>query len=492
MDIVLRFINLNIEFILKQNYIFMNKHSANIYALLMVLSLMCFVFPAVFRNFLIYENASTYFLLNPKTVPNQYIDFGIYAILIFVLFFSYYKFLNNFTLSKFEVICWCIVIALFAVFMSSTSFDLYDYIAQGRLHAKYGLNPYLSTRASVANWQNDALLNTSAWHVPSVYGPLWLMVSRLLSLCDGDSLLVNIFLYKFLFFLFHLINIVLIYKISKSLNYSIPTFIVSLYAFNPLIFMELIGNGHNDVMLLTFLFLSIYSITLKKFFWVLPFLGLSICVKHISVLLALPLFIWLLKYYKNKIFYLLLSSIITILEIVIFYSFYWRGPKIFDYLIFQQQKFSAASLHYFLTRFFQFPDTIEFLLIGIFVVLYLHVIISFSIKLKSDDISFVDLMKVCSTIFLLFYYFGLKWWQSWYISWVIPFALFLNPKDAILRLTMLISFFSLIGSGLFLIWGYTIKFQYGFFLFSFVVSIFALFIFKKLYPKSNWKTIRIE
>jgi hypothetical protein len=113
----------------------------------------------------------------------------------------------------------------------------------------------------------------------------------------------NSYIFKSLALLSHLINCVLIWALLGNLAPTRRLGGTILYAWNPLVLIELAGNGHNEGFLICFLLLTTLLIIQQKGwwydFWAMVFLGFAISINFITLLLA-PIVICLSVQGKTK------------------------------------------------------------------------------------------------------------------------------------------------------------------------------------------------
>jgi hypothetical protein len=89
--------------------------------------------------------------------------------------------------------------------------DLYLYMFYGRMIARYGANPILVAPDQFAG---DPHLAWVYWKwLPSAYGPVWLMLSGVLSAVAGDALWENIVTYKSAMLGLHLLATIAVWKV---------------------------------------------------------------------------------------------------------------------------------------------------------------------------------------------------------------------------------------------------------------------------------------
>jgi hypothetical protein len=174
--------------------------------------------------------------------------------------------------------------------------DVFTHIFSGRILAVYGADP-LNTAPS--QYPADPYL---AWvlsgrNAPNIYGPLWLCVATLLAGISNVPVF-SLLLFKGLALLSHLVNCVLVWGILGEIAPSRRVLGTVLYAWNPLVVIELAGSGHNEgfliVLFLLATWLYIRSVRTDRrwlFLCMLIVFGLAISTNLLALLLA-PLYLW--------------------------------------------------------------------------------------------------------------------------------------------------------------------------------------------------------
>ena len=155
---------------------------------------------------------------------------------------------------------------IFVFMMPWTSSDIFYYMGVGELDSKYKQNPYYVTVRDYyeENKENidDEILEDGAKNVWSgtvvVYGPIAQIIFKILTIISVKNINLCIFLFKLFNLIVHLTNCYLIYIITKKLKLSV------IYGLNPFIFIEFIGNVHNDIIMVLFLLLASYFLIKKK------------------------------------------------------------------------------------------------------------------------------------------------------------------------------------------------------------------------------------
>src|SRR5262245_40101835 len=131
--------------------------------------------------------------------------------------------------------------------LPADSSDVLEYVGFGRLAAVYHVSPYLHTYSEFT----DRIAPYVTWDDPMPYGPVVLPVFALAGLVSEHNVFVAIYVIKFAWLLIHFLNAGLIYQIAKS-TAADPRYALFVFAFNPLILLEQLANGHNDGPLILF------------------------------------------------------------------------------------------------------------------------------------------------------------------------------------------------------------------------------------------------
>lgn len=175
---------------------------------------------------------------------------------------------------------------------SLPSDDVFSYIIYGRIAVLHHANPLV---AVPAQFTQDPFLTFVYWRdVRSVYGPIWLLASgglTMLAQVLGGALSTYVLLFKLFALLCHLVNAVLVWAILSTLAPRRRLLGTLLYAWNPLCLLEFCASSHNDVLMLTFLLLSVLFLVRH---WEVPALiafGLSVATKYVPLAL-LPFYLY--------------------------------------------------------------------------------------------------------------------------------------------------------------------------------------------------------
>ncbi|MDO8623721.1 MAG: hypothetical protein Q7R52_05745 [archaeon] len=173
---------------------------------------------------------------------------------------------------------------LFFSYPAMLSYDIFNYIATSKVLFFYHENPYIVMPIEFAG--DPLLAFTHAANKIALYGPTWISLTGIPYFLGFGNFIINLFSFKLLVGSFYLATTFLMWKISKNIVS------VILFAFNPLIVVETLMSGHNDIVMISLLLLSFFTLMRKKIIFVLLFFSLSIFVKYTTILL-IPIFVYL-------------------------------------------------------------------------------------------------------------------------------------------------------------------------------------------------------
>jgi hypothetical protein len=147
------------------------------------------------------------------------------------------------------------------LWMGLFSSDLYGYALLGKMQLVHHLNPVLQAPALMGS---DPLLSlTSFGGSRTAYGPVWLETTRLvapLAELMGGTPVVYVLVYKALNLTLLLVGSWLVWAIGGQLGWTTArrSEATALFAWCPLMVIELVGNGHNEGLLVVCVLAAIW------------------------------------------------------------------------------------------------------------------------------------------------------------------------------------------------------------------------------------------
>jgi hypothetical protein len=145
------------------------------------------------------------------------------------------------------------------------SSDVLDYASHGRVASIYGANPY---RLTPSDFPDDPFANQGGWpFVVTVYGPLWTHIDVVVTgLLAGGNNARLAFAYKALGLAGYLASLCLLGWLAGrwgalgATDVSRPV-AVALWAWNPLVNVEVVGSAHNEGTMTVFVLLGLAVLT---------------------------------------------------------------------------------------------------------------------------------------------------------------------------------------------------------------------------------------
>jgi len=156
------------------------------------------------------------------------------------LFVSYFYILKN----PMKNVVRIVVIAAVILSLSypALTHDLFNYITTAKVAFFHRENPYIVMPIEIPGEQYLAF--TRAANKVALYGPVWLLLTALPHYMGNNTVWQTIISFKLLALLGYLAFVFLILKVTKSEKN------VLFFALNPLILIETLVSGHNDIFMM--------------------------------------------------------------------------------------------------------------------------------------------------------------------------------------------------------------------------------------------------
>lgn len=179
----------------------------------------------------------------------------------------------------------------FAVFAPPVlATDSYAYVAYARLYALYGQNPYVCLPAYLA-LAKDPTVPFLFWNLPTVYGPLWtLLTATVVAVLHAAPLWPQVLAMKFIEAFALVLAAFAGRRVAESFAPGRGDLAFLALGLNPLLLLEGPGSGHNDLLMMALLLAGVALQRRGRFGPAALLLGVSIGIKFVT-LLAVP---WLI------------------------------------------------------------------------------------------------------------------------------------------------------------------------------------------------------
>jgi len=214
---------------------------------------------------------------------------GIYIFVLICLFVLWWK---TFQLAhagqlgyRQLILCVISVSALLIISYPFVSYDVFNYVATAKVAFTWHENPYIVMPIEIPNDSNLAF--TRAANKVALYGPVWILLTLVPHTLGMGNIWQTIIAFKFMNALWYIGFCYLIWRVTKNIKN------VIFFALNPLILIETLVSGHNDLIMMvlacTGLLLWQKKELVNRFFGLFVFI-LSIFIKGATVVLIPLLF----------------------------------------------------------------------------------------------------------------------------------------------------------------------------------------------------------
>ncbi|TAF46346.1 MAG: hypothetical protein EAZ51_02250 [Sphingobacteriales bacterium] len=208
--------------------------------------------------------------------------------------------------------------------------DFYRFIWDGQLLHQY-INPFAYTPLQIINGHSEWLaatlwfkkLNSPLYY--TVYPPVNQFIFWLSGFAPKNNLHFSVIIMRLCLLAFDIGTLILLKKllIIKKLKPKL----VYVYALNPLVIIEFVGNLHFEVAMLFFTFLAVYLLCKQKNNWSAVSLGLAVCSKLLP-LVFIPLMVRQIGWLKT----LKYGFIVLATALLLFFPFIHNKQLCFNFI----------------------------------------------------------------------------------------------------------------------------------------------------------------
>lgn len=258
------------------------------------------------------QNFLAQFKLN--TVPSL-----LFLLFILVSFGAYFLALKK-KFSPKKVILTAVIFQIIVFFSYPIlSTDVLNYILSDRVAVVYYQNVWTTKPNTFSSDPYYYLVYpvyaASDWtNQTRIYGPVNQLIYSTVTKFSGDDFLVNLFAHKAVILVFNLATLALVYHILKKYFPDKLNFGLLFVFWNPLFILETVGSGHNDILMVFFIFLSYFFFLQKRTFFVAISLALAANVKSTALFLA-PIYVSCLPFIFSLEFLAIYLSIFSTMGI---------------------------------------------------------------------------------------------------------------------------------------------------------------------------------
>lgn len=183
-----------------------------------------------------------------------------------------------------------LVFSLTLIFMyPATAMDVYNYAVQGHVVTFHHLNPLVEPPARATG--DGFVAYAGSWsESTSPYGPFWIGLSSLDALVAGNNVVLAIALLKALAALAVVATSTLLAYAARSRGKRASAVAAACFGWNPLVQLELVGNGHNDAVMTALLVAALILLARRRIAGGTIALAASVFVKYLTIA-AVPFYL---------------------------------------------------------------------------------------------------------------------------------------------------------------------------------------------------------
>ncbi len=316
------------------------------------------------------------------------------------------------------------------------SSDIFKYIFDGRIMAVYGENPFLRVPA---DYPDDRFYDLVYWKaVVNAHGPLWRGAEAAAAIVGGENCRAAVFAMKVWPIAAYLGTAATVFWLLRSWRPDAAIPGTMAYAWNPVVVLEAIQNGHNDVVAALPALAAVASAAGGRFLLAFPLLAVAALIKPLALALGPLLLVaaWRRrttedegprteKSARRSAVGGRRSAIVGIAAagamVLVAYAPFWAGPQTLQGLerggLFSTSPAKALleSLEGIGVPF----DRALNLATGIATVAFLTLLLPLLLAVSRGRMA---LVPAAGGVFFLYLLIAAQWFNPWYMLWLVPFA----------------------------------------------------------------------
>ncbi len=340
--------------------------------------------------------------------------------------------------------------------------DIFDNILHGRIFGVYRANPFHDV---IRQFGQDPFFAYTAWRrAPSAYGPAWELLAGALAwvadravglvrlspdLSDSDTLRLTVLSNVLAFKLLGVASLAacggLVATILRRFAPERALAGVLLLAWNPIVLVETIGQGHNDLAMMAWVLAATWALTRQRFTLAVLALVTGALIKFIPVLLipaAGLIALRSLLTWRARGRFVIVTGLLAAALVLAAYAPFWIGPDTLS--IDRRQALFTTSLPAAAWAVLQEPwgaavagTRVSLVAAGLTVGFTLWQAIR-----AGRDPNWLGFARAAFAIVVFYLLVTCLWFQNWYAVWPLALAALL-PVGFEVRLAMVLGFASL-------------------------------------------------
>ncbi|MBA2450149.1 MAG: hypothetical protein H0V51_19205 [Chloroflexi bacterium] len=303
------------------------------------------------------------------------------------------------------------------------SSDIFKYVFDGRILAVYGQNPFLHVPAE---FPDDRFYSMVYWRaVTNAHGPLWRLAEAGSALVGGERCTDAVLAMKVWPGLAYLGTTGALFALLRAWQPERAVWGTMVYAWNPLVLLEALQNGHNDVVAALPALGAVWATLRGSVRWAFPLLAVAALIKPLALALGPLLLLAALRRPDGSVRALRRDVAVGLGSgaglVALAYLPFWEGPATLRGLA-RGHLFSASPAELLLLALQAAGLPLDRALAAASAAasgLYLVLLMSLLLAAWSGRL---PLPAAALGVFFLYLLVGAQWFNPWYLLWLAPLA----------------------------------------------------------------------
>ena len=205
----------------------------------------------------------------------------------------------------------------------ATAVDVFAYVADGQLLAVHNVNPFVVAPNA---FPSDAIVPFLAFpDEPAQYGPVWVLLSGGVAALTSTNLFGEVLAYKVVAAVAQVASAWVVFRIGLRLSCDKSVAQASAFVFlwNPLLLWEMVGNGHNDGLMMLLGLIGVWLFVAGRDLLVLAFVAAGALVKVPVALIGPIVFVGSVRRSWGRA---VEGGLLALALVVVVYRPFWEGP----------------------------------------------------------------------------------------------------------------------------------------------------------------------
>jgi len=302
-----------------------------------------------------------------------------------------------------------------------TSHDIFAYIFRSHIFVDLHHNPFLVPPASFPAESLYPFLDFPMEPMP--HGPVWVLIAALPTLVAGVAWPASLIAFKLVAWVGYATTVALVYTLLRRIAPGAATAGTLLFAWNPLILFELVGNGHNDGLMAALALGAFVALVGRRTLLAAVLMAMAVLLKFAVLLLAPIVAIWLwrrhtspFERWRQLVVWIGVPGALA----VALYAPFWGGARTLTFLHRGQYLTgSVASILVDVLRNVMGISASRTVVSGVALILFTVVYARVWWRVRPDV---QGLFYAAHDSILWYLLIACLWLQPWYLAWLAPFT----------------------------------------------------------------------